>query len=319
LSENVYLEQHKKNNVLNFDLNLGQKARENITAYLFLTPWLLGLVIFTLGPILASLYLSLTHYDLLSPPEWAGTANYERLLTRDTRFLQSLNVTAIYVAVSVPLQLIFALIIALVLNRGINGLPWYRAAFYLPSLLGGSVAIAILWREVFGSDGLLNQLLYSFFGIEGQSWIASPETALGTLIILHVWQFGSPMIIFLAGLKQIPNDLYEASEIDGANAFQKFWKVTLPLLTPIVFFNLIMQTISAFQSFTPAYIVSNGTGGPADSTLLYSLYIYLHGFRYFRMGYAAAMGWILMVIILIFTVINFFASRYWVFYADEDK
>ena len=297
---------------------LRKLIKENLTGYLFLTPWLLGLFIFTIGPILASFYLSFTKYDLMTSPEWAGTFNYERLLTRDTRFVQSLRVTATYVAFSVPLQLLVALGIALVLNRGIRGLPWYRAIFYLPSLLGGSVAIAILWREVFGAEGLINQILQLFIDFEPQSWIGSPDTALGTLILLRVWQFGSPMIIFLAGLKQVPKELYEASEIDGANSLNKFLKITLPLITPIFFFNLVMQTIGAFQAFTPAYIISGGGGGPADSTLFYSLYIYIHGFRYFRMGYAAAMAWILLVIVLAFTAVNFFMSRYWVYYADEE-
>ena len=292
--------------------------KESLTGYTFLIPWLLGFFIFTLGPILASLFLSFTDYDLMTSPEWKGLFNYERLLTRDARFAKSLVVTLTFVFTSVPLQLIIALGIALILNRGLKGLVWYRAIFYLPSLLGGSVAIAILWRQVFGNAGLLNQVLFSLFSIEGQSWIGSPDTALGTLVILRVWQFGSPMVIFLAGLKQVPEALYEAASIDGATAIQKFFKITLPLITPIFFFNLILQMIGAFQAFTPAYIISDGTGAPADSTLFYSLYIYIQGFRYFRMGYAAAMAWILLVIIMIFTGINFLLSRYWVFYADEE-
>jgi len=317
MDTSVSLEQEQLESQFREVTGIRRFFKRNLTGYIFLTPWLIGLLIFTVGPILASLYLSFTRYDLLTSPEWAGTFNYERLLTRDTRFMQSLQVTATYVAFSVPFQLIVALGIAIVLNRGISGLPLYRAAFYLPSLLGGSVAIAILWRQVFGGEGLVNQIL-ALAGIDGQSWIGSPNSALGTLILLRVWQFGSPMIIFLAGLKQVPKELYEASEIDGANAFQKFRRITLPLITPIFFFNLIMQTIGAFQAFTPAYIISDGSGGPVDSTLFYSLYIYIQGFRYFRMGYAAAMAWILLVIIVIFTAINFFMSRYWVFYADEE-
>ncbi|MAU12887.1 MAG: ABC transporter permease [Anaerolineaceae bacterium] len=291
--------------------------RQDLTGYIFLLPWLIGFVVFTLGPILASLYLSFTNYDLMTMPEWVGIFNYNRLLTRDARFAQSMSVTFTFVVTSVPLQLIVALGIALVLNRGIRGLPWYRALFYLPSLLGGSVAIAILWRQVFGNDGLLNQILL-IFGIEGQSWIGSPDTALSTLIVLRVWQFGSPMVIFLAGLKQVPQSLYEAANIDGANSVQQFFKITLPLITPIFFFNLVLQMISAFQAFTPAYIISDGTGAPADSTLFYSLYIYIQGFRYFRMGYAAAMAWIMLIVIVFFTILNFGLSRFWVFYGDED-
>ena len=292
------------------------RYKDNRIALLFMAPWIIGFIFFTLGPIIASLYLSFTHYDLLTAPEWAGLANYQRLLFRDQRFGAAVGVTATYVFWAVPLRLIFALAVAMVLKRGIRGLPLYRAAFYLPSLLGGSVAIAILWREIFGGEGVFN-LFIGLFGIEGRSWIGSPETSLATLIVLAIWQFGSPMIIFLAGLKQIPSEYYEAAQIDGANKIQQFVRITLPLLTPIIFFNLIMQMISAFQAFTPAFIVSGGKGGPADSTLFYTLYLYQQGFSFFRMGYASAMAWILLAIIAAFTVVNFAASRRWVFYSDE--
>ncbi len=299
-------------------LRLGRRGKENLVAYLFLLPWLAGLFIFTLGPIIASAYLSFTNYDLLTTPEWNGLFNYERLLTRDDRYATSVSVTARYVLLSVPLQLVFALLVAAVLNRGLAALSFYRAIYYLPSLLGGSVAIAILWKQVFGLDGLFNQFL-ALFGVEGISWIGTPSTALYTLIILRIWQFGSPMLIFLAGLKQIPRELYEAAEIDGANAIAKFFRITLPLLTPIIFFNLIMQMISAFQAFTPAFIISGGSGGPVDSVLFYTLYLYQHGFSNFRMGYASAMAWILLVMIGIFTAIAFLSSRYWVHYEDETR
>ena len=290
--------------------------KENIAAYIFMTPWLIGFFVFTVGPILISLYLSFTRYDLFTAPEWAGFANYERLLLRDRRFFTAMEVTAKYVFTSVPLRLIFALLVALILNRGIRGLSIYRAIYYLPSLLGGSIAISILWRQVFGLRGLVNQVLV-VFGIEGQSWIASPNTALWTLVLLGVWQFGSPMIIFLAGLKQIPRELYEASEIDGANKVKQFFYITLPLLTPIIFFNLIMQMVGSFQAFTPSFIIT--AGGPIDSTLFYTLYLYQQGFVNFRMGYAAALAWILLFIIAVFTAIAFFTSRYWVYYEDESR
>ena len=203
------------------------------------------------------------------------------------------------------------------LDRGLRGLSFYRSAFYLPSLLGASVAIAILWRQLFGVDGLVNVVL-GWFGIEGQGWISNPETALGTLMILNVWTFGSPMVIFLAGLRQIPVMYYEAASVDGANRWQQFWRITLPLLTPIIFFNLILQLIGAFQSFTQAFVVSGGTGGPVDSTLFYTLYLYQRGFANLNMGYASAMAWLLLVIIAAFTAINFWASKYWVFYDDQD-
>lgn len=291
-------------------------ANQNLVAYIFMTPWLIGFLVFTVGPILISLYLSFTRYDLFTSPEWTAFSNYERLFMRDSRFATSLAVTAKYVLFSVPLRLIFALMVALVLNRGIRGLSIYRAIYYLPSLLGGSIAISILWRQVFGLRGLVNQVL-AIVGIEGQSWIAEPSTALYTLILLGVWQFGSPMIIFLAGLKQIPQELYEASQIDGANKPQQFFKITLPLLTPIIFFNLIMQMVGSFQAFTPSFIITGG--GPIDSTLFYTLYLYQQGFVNFRMGYAASLAWVLLVIIAIFTAIAFLSSRYWVYYEDSDR
>jgi multiple sugar transport system permease protein len=300
-------------------LSVSNRQRaENRTAYIFMLPWLLGFFLFTAGPMLVSLYLSFTSYDLLSSPEWVGLNNFTRMIGRDNRWRDALQVTFIYVGLTVPLRLMFALFIALILNRAIRGVSFYRAIYYLPSLLGGSVAIAVLWRELFGLNGLVNQVL-ALFGIEGRSWIGHPDTALGTLIILGVWQFGSPMIIFLAGLKQIPTELYEASQIDGANRLQQFLRLTLPLLTPIIFFNLVMQTISSFQSFTPAFIVSGGTGGPADATLFYTLYLYQQGFTNLRMGYASALAWILLLIVGALTAINFMASRFWVFYGDERK
>ncbi len=294
----------------------GPAFRENLVGYIFMTPWLIGFFVFTVGPILISFYLSFTSYDLFTSPEWNGIANYQRLFLRDSRFAKSLSVTGTYVLLSVPLRLLFALAIALILNRGLRGLSIYRAIYYLPSLLGGSIAIAILWRQVFGLRGLVNQVL-AVFGIEGQSWIASPDTALYTLILLGVWQFGSPMIIFLAGLKQIPRELYEASEIDGAGKRQQFFKITLPLLTPIIFFNLIMQMISSFQAFTPSFIIT--AGGPIDATLFYTLYLYEQGFVNFRMGYAAALAWILLAIIAVFTAVAFLSSRFWVYYEDEKR
>lgn len=204
---------------------------------------------------------------------------------------------------------------AIVLDRGLRGLALYRSAFYLPSLLGGSVAIAILWRQIFGSDGLVNWAL-SLLGIEGRSWIADPDTALGTLTVLNVWTFGAPMIIFLAGLRQIPTMYYEAAAVDGAGRTRRFVTITLPLLSPIVFFNLILQLIGAFQAFTQAFIISGGSGAPADSTLFYTLYLYIRGFGNFEMGYASAMAWVLVAIIGLFTLVNFVVSKYWVFYDD---
>ena len=283
-------------------------------AALFLAPWFVGLVLITAFPLLASLYLSFTDYSLLRAPGWVGIENYTAMFS-DPRFFQALKVTFTYVIVSVPLQLVAALGLALVLDKGLKGLAFYRSIYYLPSLLGASVAIAILWRQVFGADGLINQVL-AFFGIEGQGWVSHPDYALGTLIVLNVWTFGAPMVIFLAGLRQVPTMYYEAAAIDGAGKLRQFRNITVPLLTPIIFFNLVLQLIGAFQTFTQAYIVSGGTGGPVDSTLFYTLYLYEKGFGSFEMGYASAMAWFLLLIIAGMTAVNFVASKYWVFYDD---
>ncbi|MFD4959179.1 carbohydrate ABC transporter permease [Microbacterium sp. NPDC058389] len=290
--------------------------KQNKAAYLFLAPWFVGLALVTIGPMIASLALSFTRYNLLSPPKFNGFDNYVRMW-EDERLHTALQVTFTYVFVSVPLQLAVALFLAIILDRGLRGLAFYRSAFYLPSLLGASVAIAMLWRQIFGVDGLINQVL-AWFGIEGQGWISSPDTALGTLMILHVWTFGSPMIIFLAGLRQIPSMYYEAAAVDGANRRQQLFRITIPLLTPIIFFNAVLQLIGTFQSFTQAYIVSGGTGGPVDSTLFYTLYLYQQGFANFNMGYASAMAWLLLIITALLTVAAFWSSKFWVFYDDEN-
>jgi multiple sugar transport system permease protein len=290
-------------------------GRDNKAAYLFLLPWLIGLFVITIGPLIASLYLSFTDYSLIEAPKWSGLENYLRML-HDARLHNALKVTFIYVLVSVPLQLALALAIAILLNQGMRGLAIYRSVFYLPSMLGASVAIAVLWRQMFGVDGLVNQVL-RLFGFQATTgWISDPRYALSTIILLHIWTFGSPMVIFLAGLRQIPTMYYEAAAVDGAPRWRRFTKITLPLLSPIIFFNLVLQIIGAFQSFTQAFVVSNGTGGPSDSTMFYTLYLYQRGFGEFEMGYAAAMAWLLVVIIGALTAINFWASKYWVFYDD---
>lgn len=283
--------------------------------YMFLLPWFIGFFGLTLGPAIASLYLSFTDFDLLQSPNWVGAANYVRIATSDPKFAASMGVTLFFVLFSVPLKLAFALGVAVVLNRGIRGLPVYRAIFYLPSLLGTSVAIAVLWRQLFASDGLVNSILAEF-GIQGPSWISHPSYSIWTLIILSIWQFGSPMIIFLAGLRQIPGDMYEAASLDGASKARQFFKITLPLLTPVIFFNAVVQTIDAFKAFTPAFIISGGTGGPINSTLFYTLYLYQEAFGFFRMGYASALAWVLVVIIALFTAFSFLSARYWVHYDD---
>ena len=292
-----------------------QETPDNKAALAFLGPWLVGVVALTIGPMAASLYLAFTDYNLLEDPRWVGLANFTRMLG-DERLHQSLQVTFTYVLLGVPGQLIVALGLAVLLDRGMRGLTFYRSAFYLPSLLGSSVAIAVLWRLIFGGSGLFNSLLGAVGISSSTSWIANPDTALATLILLHVWTFGSPMVIFLAGLRQIPREYYEAASTDGAGPWKQFRSITLPLLTPIIFFNLVLAVINSFQAFTQAYVVSGGRGGPSDSTLFYTLYLYQEGFGAFRMGYASALAWLLVVIIGAFTLINFWASRYWVHYDD---
>jgi len=288
------------------------RTGDSRAAALFLAPWLLGLVVITAGPMLMSLYLAFTDYNLLSAAHFTGLDNIGRMLD-DDRLAKSLTVTLTYVFVSTPIQLAVALGLALLLDRGLRGLAFYRSAFYLPSLLGSSVAVAVLWKQVFGVEGLLNQLL-AVFGIDGPGWISSPGTALSTLILLHVWTFGAPMVIFLAGLRQIPRDLHEAAAVDGASPWHRFRSITLPLLSPIVFFNLVLGIIGAFQSFTQAFVVSDGRGGPSDATLFFTLYLYQKGFVNFSMGYACALAWLLLLIIAGFTAVNFWASRFWVYY-----
>lgn len=304
------------------------RRHANRPVLLFLAPWFIGLFGLTAGPIVASLYFSFTDYNLLGSPSWSGPENYQGLLD-DIHYRNSLRVTFIYVVVSVPLATLAALLVAVMLSGNRRGLGFYRATYYLPSLLGGSVAIAVLWRQIFGADGLVNQvlevtrldgLIEAVFGVEpGISWIGNPDHALNTLIILNIWQFGAPMVIFLAGLKQIPQDLIESAAVDGAGRVQRFLRVTLPLLSPLVFFNLVLGMIGAFKAFTPAYVVSNGRGGPADSTLFYTLHLFATAFRFRDMGAASAMAWIMLVIIAVFTAGMFLTARYWVYYGDQVK
>jgi len=298
--------------------------RRNGFGYFFIAPWLIGFLVFGLYPMLYSLYLSLTSYAMRPDYDFVGIQNYINLFTKDVLFMKSLQVTVHYVLLAVPLQLAFALFLAMVLNTGIPGLKYIRAAYYLPALMGGSVAIAILWRQVFGAEGILNDFL-ALFGlpetITSISWITNPDYSIYSLIILRMWQFGSPMIIFLAGLKQIPADLYESAALDGAGVMSKFTKITLPMLSPIILFNLIMQLISAFQLFTSAFIIGGsnqgaGGGGVANSLLFYTIYLYRMGFVNFRMGVASTMGWILMIIIGGLTVLIFRSSRSWVYYNE---
>ena len=286
-------------------------------AYLFLSPWVAGVLLLTLGPMVASLYLSFTDYDLFTAPAWIGWANYHRMFVEDDRFIAAVGVSLRYVAFSVPMKLALALAVALLLNRASRALGFYRSAFYAPSLLGASVAVALVWRNIFDTGGLVPETLANL-GIPTGTWVASPQRALWVLVALAVWQFGAPMVIFLAGLKQIPTDLYDAAAVDGAGWWRGFRSITVPMLSPVIFFNLVLETIHAFQAFTGAFIVSGGRGGPSDATLFYTLYLYQEGFRNFRMGYAAAMAWVLLIVIALVTALLFRTARIWVFYAGED-
>lgn len=289
------------------------RKQETRAGYLFLLPWLIGFFCLTVIPMIASLYFSFTSYDMINPPKWTGIQNYVNMFA-DVKFRHSLRVTFTFVLLGVPLQLVFALLLAVLFKRDRPGIRFFRAAYYLPSLFGSSIAVASLWRQLFNKTGLINQALTALGFISKKNWIASPDTAIYTLILLQIWQFGASMVIFLSALKQIPVDYYEAATIDGAGKVKQFFRITLPLLTPMVFFNIVMQFINAFQSFTPAYIISAGTGGPMNSTLFYTLNIYLQGFSYFKMGYACALAWFLLLIIGAFTGLIFGSSRKWVYY-----
>jgi len=299
-------------------------VKKNWIAYLFLAPWIAGFLVLTIYPMIQSLYLSFTDYSLGRDWGFIGFDNFRRMMSSDRRtgdpqFVPSLIVTFTYVFVSVPLRLIFALGVAMLLNRGLRFLGIYRAIYYIPTLLGGSVAIAVLWRQLFARDGTINLIITTLTGIEDlPGWISNPNYALGTLIILAVWQFGSSMIIFLAGLKNISPEYHEAAAIDGASKPRQFFNITLPLLTPVILFNLIMQIIGAFQAFTQAYIISGGRGGPINSTLFFTLHLYNRGFTYFEMGYASAMAWVLLIMIAIITGIIFKTSGTWVSYGSGE-
>nr|WP_221380087.1 sugar ABC transporter permease [Actinoplanes polyasparticus] len=302
----------------------GRRARrrqENLAGYVFLSPWLLGLLGITAIPMLISLYLSFTDYSPLIPlteANWIGLENYRRMFTADQSYWHAVQVTVTFALVAVPLKLAAALAVALLLNRTMRGISVFRGLFYLPSLLGGSVALAIVWVSMFNRDGAFNSFL-AIFGIEGLPWVNDPDWALSTLILLAVWQFGAPMVIFLAGLKQVPVELYEAASVDGASPWRKFVHITLPMLSPVIFFNLVLETINGFQGFTSAFVLSNGTGGPVDSTLMYSLNLYIAGFVDLNMGYASAMAWVFLLVIGAITVLLFNTGRFWVHYSDNEE
>ncbi|MBZ6308453.1 carbohydrate ABC transporter permease [Streptomyces olivaceus] len=294
-----------------------RRREQQWPAYVFLTPWMLGAAVLTLVPMAVSLYLSFTDYNLFDPPHWVGLRNYTEMLTEDPRFWRSVGTTLLYVVIAVPLKLGLALGAAMLLRNLGRGRAFYRSAFYAPSLLGASMSIALVWRALFNDGGTVSEVLGSI-GINTGSWVGDPDLAVYVVVLLTVWQFGAPMVIFLAGLQQISPELYEAAALDGAGRWRQFVSVTVPMLSPVVFFNLVLEMIQSFQVFTPAFAVSGGEGGPADSTMFYTLYLYERGFTASHMGYAAAMAWLLLIAIGVITLILFRTSRSWVFYADEE-
>ncbi len=294
-----------------------RRRRETAVGYLFIGPWLLCFLAFTLVPFVISFVLSFMDYNMLSAPTFVGLNNYVKLFTGDRLFNTSLGVTFRFVFIAIPLRLAFALLVAMILNRESKMVPLYRVVYYLPSILGGSVAVSVMWRYCFSKTGVLNTALQAIGIASNISWISNKDTAIWSLILLFIWQFGSPMLIFLSGLKQIPKSYYEAAECDGAGPLVRFFRITLPLLTPIIFFNLVMQMIGGFMVFSQAMIITDG--GPMNRTLVYALYLYRQSFAYYKMGYGCAMAWVLMVIIGFFTLLVFRSSSAWVFYENEIK
>lgn len=292
-----------------------RRVRDAIGGYLLISPWLVGFIIFTAGPMLASVYLSFTRYDLMSPPRWAGLYNYRHLIT-DTVFWQSLRATAIYTLLGVPLRGALALAIAMLLNQKVRALPLFRTIFYLPSVVSG-VAVAILWMWLLSPEFGLVNLLLSKIGIVGPRWLFDQKTALFALIIMSLWGVGSEMVIFLAALQGVPQHLYEAADVEGATRIQKNWYVTLPSISPSIFFVLVMGVIGSFQVFTAGFVMTDG--GPNNSTLFYVLNLYRNAFQFLKMGYASALAWVLFAIIMVCTVAVFRFSAAWVYYEGELK
>ena len=288
------------------------KKADNIAGYILLAPWLAGFILMWFIPAIISIYYSFTNFNMLNEPEVIGFDNYVRIFTQDSTFTQALKVTFTYVLILVPCRLAFALFVAVLLNKKHKGLPFYRALYYIPSIIGGSIAVSVVWKQIFGNKGVIMSIL-SIFGIEQNvSMLGNPKTALLVIIIMGVWQFGSSMLIFLSALKQIPESLYESAAMDGAKPMRIFWQITMPMLTPTMFFNLILQIINGFRVFTESYVITDG--GPMNSTMSYVLYLYRRAFTYFDMGYSCALAWVLVIIIGIATILLFKTQKKWVFY-----
>ena len=284
--------------------------------FLFVLPFVLGVVGFKLFPFVLSFALSFTQYDLIDPPEFIGLTNYQELLTQDPLFRKSLGVTLLFTALAVPMRVGFALFIAHVLNFRLRGINFFRSAFYIPSILGGSIAIAVLWRFIFARHGLVN-LLLAKLGLDPVAWLADEQYSMWTIVLLFMWQFGSAMVIFLAALQNVPSSLYEAAECDGATKWQQFLRITVPLITPVIFFNMVMQMVHAFQEFNGPYMITEG--GPLYSTYVLALYIYDQSFRFFNLGYGAALSWVLFALVGLLAAVSFWSSKFWVFYSGEKE
>src|SRR5262245_30181554 len=289
-------------------------ARETIAFYLFILPWLLGFVIFTFAPMLASAFLSLTEYSVIGPPSWVGLDNY-RAMWNDDLFWKSLNNTLFMMVFDLPLGLIASLAVAVLLNQQLRGINIFRSIFYLPVLIP-AVANILLWLWIFDKDAAVLNYFLRLAGLLPQPWLESEVLAKPSLIFMNLWGVGGSMLVYLAGLKGIPRQLYEAAEIDGASSGQAFWRITLPLLSPTIFFQLVIGIIYEFQIFTQGYILG---GGPNNATTFYTLYLFNNAFRYFKMGYASAMAWVLFLLTLVITLLVFRSSPYWVYYETERR
>lgn len=290
------------------------RSRRDLAGYAFISPWLAGFLLFTAWPFIRSVYLSFTRFDIVSAPSWVGLANYRVLLTQDEIFWKAAVVTLKYAAIAVPLGIVTGVSLALLLNANVAGISVYRTIFFLPSIVP-AVATSVVFMWILNPQiGLVNGIL-ARFGIVGPAWLADVKWAFWSLVMMSLWGVGGSMVIYLAGLKDIPAHLYEAAVIDGAGPWQRMWRITLPMLTPVIFFNLVMGVIGAFQYFTQAYIMTGG--GPQDSTRFYALYLFDRAFRYLDMGYASAMAWVLFLVIVVLTGLLFRTQRRWVHYGGE--
>ena len=289
---------------------------EKVAGYVFILPFIIGLLVFTAFPFFTSLYLTFTEYNMLSAPKWIGLDNFRRMFFEDKYFWQSFFVTFKFALIQVPIKLLVSLGVALILSRNTRAISIYRSAFYIPSLMGSSVAVALMWKQLFSLKGAMNGILGAL-GIAPVKWLTSPSTALGVLIALGIWQFGSSMLIFLAAIKNVPQSYHEAAIVDGAGPVKRFFSIVLPMITPIFFFNLINQTIGSFQAFNSSYLITGGK--PLNTTLYYGVHLYNRAFAYYEMGYGSAMAWFMLLVIALFTALIFRSSSAWVYYESEGK